>query len=210
MGGRVCNVVGSQDGTQTGEIRDGAVGVYLSRHASLTMSGVILRNCTASILAEDWSNGISGARAVLQDVRITGSGGAAVVVGRLKVEDVTIDANPGTGISAGMLGNVKAKGLTVTGNASSANCQVYGCEGTEAGSISGRDVIVRDNVGIGIHAKKLRLHKSTVLNNLVAGSPRDVITREVPRLHGVDCGISLDWQSVSPSTWNVCWLDHLL
>lgn len=202
-----CTVTGGGKFGAFGEIRGGQAGVYLQRRARLSADSLVIRDCETGVSAEDW-NTDHGAYARLTNVQITGSEAAAVRVGRIKIDNVRIEDNPGNGIAGLSTTSVKAKGLTVVGNAFSAGCQVYGCEGIDVGEISGTNLLVSGNAGIGIHALSAKLRHSTVIDNVRAGSTKDLVTSEKPRLHKVACNVSLGWGSQSLVHWDVCSLDY--
>lgn len=200
--GRRCTVIGNG-----GEIRDANAGVYLQNKAQLKISGVTFRDCDTGILAEDWHNGRKGSKAWLEDVVVTGSSSSAIRVGRVTVKDVTLIDNPGGGLNASWIGKVRAKGLVVSGNATSALCQTAGCEGVEAGSFIGKDVTVIDNEGVGIRSKLIRLSDSTVTGNSRAGSAVDLLSYEMPRLLRVLCNRAAN--AADPGNdWGVCQFDN--
>jgi hypothetical protein len=184
-------------------------GIYLQRGARVTASDVVIRSCVTGIEAEDWNNGRTGARARLSNVQVNGGAGVGLQVGRLKLENVAIEGNAGTGIMGTSTSWLKAEGLTVVGNAFSAGCQDYGCSGIDVGEIKGKNVVVTDNGGIGIRALRATLRYSTVVRNVRAGSIKDFVVFERPRLRSVTCDVSLGWGSQSLTHWGVCALDGL-
>jgi hypothetical protein len=143
-------------------------------------------------------------------VQVTGSDSAAIQIGSLKGDNVTIDNNPGHGIYTPSTESVvKARGLTVTNNAFSADCDLYGCAGIDAGEVKGLSLLVSDNGGIGIRARRATLRKSTVIDNVRAGSTKDLVIAERPRLQSVACNVSLGWGAQSTTHWGVCALDDV-
>ena len=208
---RRCTISGGESGAPPGEIRDARYGVYLERDIHLEMSHVVVRDCTSQgIAAEDWSDRRGGSKAHLVDVRVTGCEGVAVEVGRLTLERVLIDANPGSGIGGASSPSIVADGLTVTGNAFSAGCQINGCEGIDVHRLRGCNVVVTDNAGLGIHARRVSLKDSVVTGNVRAGVLKDVVTAKRPALKDVECGRSLGWGTLAMTPWGVCALDSAL
>lgn len=202
--GRRCTVIG-----RGGEIRDAQAGVYLRNRGQLKMSGVAIRDCDTGILAEDWHNGRKGSKAWLEEVLVSGSSATAIRVGRVTAVNVTLVDNPGGGLIASWIGKVRAKGMTVSGNATSTVCQTVGCEGVETGSLIGKDVVVTDNSGVGIRSKQVRLVDSTVTGNVRAGSAVDIVSYQLPRLLRVICDRAAN--AVDPgSDWGVCRFDNQL
>lgn len=202
--GRRCTVIG-----HGGEIRDANAAVYLQNRAQLYISDVAIRDCDTGILAEDWRNGRKGSRAWIEDVLVTGSTSTAIRVGRVTAKNVSLIDNPGHGLIASWIGKVRAKGLTITGNATSALCQTVGCEGIEAGSFIGKDVVVTDNEGVGIRGKLIRMQDSTVTGNSRAGSAVDILSYELPRLLRVICNRAAN--AADPGNdWSVCQFDNQL
>ena len=201
-----CTVTGGGQFGALGEIRGAEAGVYLGRRARLSAESVVIRDCVTGVEGEDW-NAERGASARLTNVQISGSEGAGVRVSRLKADNVRIEDNPGTGIAGPSGGRLKAKGLTVTGNAFSAGCDVYGCQGIDVGEVSGSNLLVSGNGGIGIRAVTVKLSKSTVIDNVRAGAAKDLVIAEQPRLAKVACNVSLGWGSHSSVHWGVCSLD---
>jgi len=202
-----CTVDGGGSGGALGEIRGGQAGVYLQRKASLSAASLVIRDCETGIAAEDWNNG-GGASARLTNVQISGSDGAAVRVGRVRADNVRIEGNPGDGIAGSSTTSLMANGLTVTGNAFSAGCDVYGCAGIDVGDIKGTNLFVSGNAGLGIHAKSATLRNSIVVDNVRAGSTRDLVISEMPRINKVACNISVGWGSRSSVHWGVCSRDN--
>lgn len=200
--GRRCTVIGNG-----GEIRDANAGVYLQNRAQLYISDIAVRDCDSGILAEDWHNGRKGSKVWLEDVLVTGSSDAAIRVGRVTAKDVTLIDNSGGGLIASWIGKVRATGLTVTGNATSATCQTVGCEGIESGSFTGKNVVVTDNDGVGIRSKLVRLKDSTVTGNSRAGSAVDLLTNEMPRLLRVICNRAANFTDPG-NDWGICQFDN--
>lgn len=198
---RRCTLIGNG-----GEIRDANAGVYIQNRSRLLMSDVTVRDCEVGVLAEDWHNGKNGAKAHLTNVLVTGSSSSAIRVGRVQLQNVALVDNPGGGLTSSWIGKVKAKGLTVSGNATSANCQQFGCEGVEAGTFTGKDVVLTDNAGVGIRSKWVRLADSTVTGNIRAGSAVDILSYQLPRLLRVICDRAAD--AANPGNdWGVCRYD---
>jgi hypothetical protein len=196
-----CTVIGG-DGT----IQHAAAGIYLQRRARLTLVGGHLRDNHTGVLGEDWNNGRSGARATLTDVTATGSIGAALQVGRLLLERVTLTDNPGHGIFGVITNSVKATDLTVSNNAFSDNCQYYGCSGIAAGRFIGSNIIVTDNAGIGLQARLARVRGGVLSDNIRAGVRKDIVSPRPPILRDVACDRSV--RSKDPlSEWGVCRYD---
>jgi hypothetical protein len=177
----------------------------MQRRGKLEMSGVSIENCDSGVEAEDWNGRRS--MATLTNVQVTGSEGAALKVGRLRLANVTLDNNPGHGIYGGTLTQVRASGLTITNNAYSDDCQYYGCAGITAGSVKGDALYIADNAGLGIHSVALNLADSIVVRNVRAGSPRDLVIGEFPKVDNVVCTSSSGWGSKSSTPWGVCSLD---
>lgn len=195
-----CTVIGD------GAIQHAAAAVYLQRRARLTMIGAQLRDNHVGVLAEDWNNGRSGARATLTDVTVTGSSSVALQVGRLLLERVALTDNPGHGIVGIITSRVKATDLTVANNASSADCQTYGCAGIGAGRLIGSNVVVTDNAGIGVQARLVRIRGGTISDNFRAGVRKDIVSPRRPVLRDVTCDRSV--VSKDPlSEWGVCQFD---
>lgn len=209
IAGSKCTVNGGGGaGFALGLIRGGQAGIYLGSRARLVADGIVIQDCVAGVLAEDW-HATRGATARLINLTITGSEGTGVRVGRVKADTVTITGNPGTGIAAGSDSALRARGLMVTNNAFSAGCDVHGCEGIDVGELSGTNLVVSGNAGIGIRAREARLRKSTVVDNIRAGVIKDIVTAEKPRLSRVACNASFGWGSQSSTHWGVCALDNV-
>ena len=202
-----CTIVGGNSPGEIGRISGGETGVYLQRNARLVMSDVAIEDCVTGIGAEAW-HAPRGAKAMLSNVVVTGSVGTALRVGLLNLKNVTLEGNPGHGIVAGASSRLKANGLVVRGNAFSEDCEAFGCSGIDVGTVRGRDFVVSDNNGIGIYALFAKLADSTVINNIRAGSGKDLVTSEIPRLRNVVCNASRGWGSQSLTPWGVCALDE--
>ncbi len=69
-------------------------------------------------------------------------------------------------------------------------------------------IVVSDNNGIGIYALFAKLADSTVIDNIRAGTGKDLVTSERPRLRNVVCNASRGWGSQSLTPWGVCALDE--
>lgn len=202
-----CTILGGGSAGPIGSIRDATAGVYLQRKAKLEMSDIAIDGCAVGVEAEDW-NAKGGARASLVNVEISGADSAGLHVSRLRLDNVSIHDNPGSGIAGLSSSKVLANGLTVVDNAFSEGCQYYGCAGIRAGSVKGERLVVADNDGIGIHAVSLRLSLSTATGNLRAGVTKDLVIGNAPRVEGVACGVSLGWGSRSQTNWGVCAQDE--
>jgi hypothetical protein len=202
-----CIVIGGGIAGAFGAIRNADTGIYVARRARVSADSVSIENSRIGIQGEDWNNGRSGAGAKLSNVRITGSEGAAILLGNVKANNVTIEDNPGDGIIVPSLGTVRGRGLTVQNNAFSAGCDDYGCEGIEAGEVKGANLNVIGNGGFGIKAQETTLRNSTVVDNIRAGQRRDIVSFEEPQLHKVACGTSFSWESQGFVHWGVCALD---
>jgi hypothetical protein len=194
-----CTITGGS-GDVLGEIRGGQAGIYLQRKVRADISNVVIRDCEVGIEAEDWHAGRKGARATLVNVQLTGNAGVAVHVGNVRASNVLVEDNPGSGITAGSSSRLKAEGLIVARNATSAGCQSFGCAGIEMGKVSGSDLSVTDNAGMGIRALKLTLRDSTVIENRRLGALRSLEISELPRLRDVACDASFGWGSQSQVT----------
>ncbi len=205
--GSKCIVHGGGEGGAAGAIRNAQAGIYLQRHTRLEADGVAIENCAAGIEAENWSSGRRGSKALLTDVSVTGSEDVAVIVGNLTATNVVIEDNPGDGILGATMGILRAEGLTVSGNATSAGCDVYGCSGIDVGKVKGRSLIVTGNAGVGIHALNVTLRDSTVTGNVRAGAGRDLVVAEAPMVRNVECNFSAGWGSQSSVDWGVCAFD---
>jgi len=202
-----CSVVGGGTGGAFGEIRGAETGVYLQSRARASINSVVIRDCVTGVEAEDWRAGRVGASAELINVRITGSTGTGVRVGRVKGENVIVTDNPGNGIAAGSTSCLEAESLTVTRNATSATCDVVGCSGIDVGDLNARGLYVSDNAGLGIHALTARLRSSAVVENRRAGALRSLVISEAPNVRNVACDASFGWGSQSSVPWGVCSLD---
>lgn len=204
-----CTVDGGGSFGAFGEIRGAEAGVYLQRRTRLTARSLLIRDCVTGVSAEDWNNGRTGASARLTNVQVSGSEGAGLRVGRVIARNVTIEGNPGDGIAGTSSSTLRAKGLTVTGNAFSSGCEVYGCGGIDGGDVRGTNLVVSGNAGTGIRALTAKLRNSTVIENVRAGSLRDLVISEKPRLRHVACDVSLGWGSQGSVHWGVCSLDNV-
>jgi hypothetical protein len=196
-----CTVVGG-DGT----IRNAQAGIYLQRRARLTMIGGHLRDCHVGIVGEDWNNGRSGARATLTDVTATGSTGAALQVGRLLLERVSITDNPGNGIYGVITNSIKATDLIVSGNAYSEDCDYHGCHGIAAGRFIADNVVITGNGGVGLEARLIRVRGGEISDNIRALVRKDIVSSRPPKLRDVACDRSVVKRDPL-SEWGVCRYD---
>lgn len=203
-----CIITGGGGFGPAGEIRGAETGVYLQNRARAKISSVSVRDCKVGIGAEDWHRGVFGASARLANISVSGSSAAGIQVGKVHAENVIVADNPGNGIvAAPSSGRLKAIGLTVTRNATSAICASVGCEGINVGSLIGRGLSVTDNAGVGIQALKLKLRSSIVVENRRLGTLKDLVIANRPRLKDVACSASFGWNASSATPWGVCALD---
>lgn len=172
------------------------------RHAGISMRAGKLK--VRDVAIEDAPNdGIIGSgdaddgpsQVTAIGVTVTGCGSNGIRATKIIARDVTSSGNGVSGpLGQGLLGwaGVKAKGVTVSGNATDG---IY----TSWGPIRLRDATITDNGGIGVIGDpSIKIVHSTVTGNAQA----DVASQLMPNLRATTCGTSLNSQTLLP--WGIC------